>query len=151
MQIRSVLLTGLGGGVVWSLIIGVYALAGRGAPEFAQANSGQAADFIFQLFALAALGQAVVALVAAGRAKRLRSVFGLCAAFVADCCMTIGLVVLMLLLAGGQVEVGFSWTLFSNVIGMGTLLALPAVGILSAWVEWRDQARFAKKKQLSTA
>ena len=148
MRIRPALLIGLAGGLIWcGLMIGIYEIAGIGVPDFTQAQ--QISEFIFRLYVFAALGQAIIAIVAASWVKRLRMAQGLFAAFVAGCVMTGGLIVLLLLLTGGTGDASSTWNFFSNVIGMGTLLALPVAGSLAAFFEWMGRWRFARAQQFS--
>lgn len=74
--------------------------------------------------AAAALMQAGVAAVVAGRVRRLGSLHGLCAAFVAGCAMTAGLLGLNVVF-GGTSPPAFAFMVFKFVISGGALLALP--------------------------
>jgi Zn-dependent protease with chaperone function len=84
--------------------------------------------------AAAALMQAGVAAVVAGRVRRLGSLHGLCAAFVAGCAMTAGLLGLNVVF-GGTSPPAFAFMVFKFVISGGALLALPvslAVAVLAS-------------------
>jgi hypothetical protein len=49
------------------------------------------------------------------------------------------LILVQLLLPGARLDLGIIWELFSQVIGMGTLLGLPVLGILSALAYWMER------------
>ncbi len=87
--------------------------------------------FFAMQVAVAALMQAGVASVVAGRVRRIGSLHGLCAAFVAGCTMTAGIVGLNLLF-GGSASPAFAWMVFKFVVGGGALLALPAALAVAA-------------------
>src|SRR5262249_34315755 len=83
--------------------------------------------------------QAFVALLVAGRIKRLGEWHGLFAAFVAACVSALGVLGLNLLF-GGTMTPGFSWTVFSSVSYREALLTLPAVVVAGAFSQHRDSA-----------
>lgn len=78
--------------------------------------------------ALAALMQALVAVVVAGRVKRLGGLHGLFAAFIAGSIMTGGVLGLNMFF-GGSISPKFTWYIFSEVVNGGALLALLALGL----------------------
>jgi hypothetical protein len=82
------------------------------------------------MITLAALIEVAVAIVVAARATWLGWIQGLFAAFVAGCVMAVGILVENLLF-GGTVDPTFAWSVFSQVVNEGALLALPCALIVA--------------------
>lgn len=93
-------------------------------PEATRDSNQYRFVFVGAQVAVAALMQAGVAALVAGRVRRLGSMHGLCAAFVAGCAMTAGILSLNLLF-GGTSPPAFAFMVFRFVIIAGALLALP--------------------------
>lgn len=79
---------------------------------------------------MAVLVQAVTAAVAAIWVRRLRSIHGLFAAFVAGCVMVVGILGLNLAF-GGSIDPTIAWTTISLVVNGGALLSLPVAAVVS--------------------
>jgi hypothetical protein len=133
-------LIGLSGGLVWcGLILFLYIMTRLFITDLPAFLNQQITLITFGLFGFAALAQVALAIAAAGVTKHLRLVNGLFSAFLAGCMMTGGLILVQLLLPGARLDLGIIWELFSQVIGMGTLLGLPVLGILSALAYWMER------------
>jgi len=86
---------------------------------------------------VAAVMQAIVAAIVAGWVRRLGSLHGLFAAFVAGCIITAGTVASLLNFV--RVDLPLLWLLFTSVVNGGALLALPAALVASALTGWLRQ------------
>ena len=123
-------------GLVVGLAFCVLVLAARlwlhaEVPEATRDTNRYKFVFFGTQVAVAALMQAGVAAVVAGRVRRIGSLHGLCAAFVAGCTMTAGLLGLNLLF-GGTASLAFVWMVFKFVVSGGALLALPVALAVAA-------------------
>jgi hypothetical protein len=78
---------------------------------------------------LAVLMQAGIAVKVARTVQSLDKVYGLFAAFIAGCVMTVGVLALNLLF-GGTITPQFTWTVLSPIVNGGTLVSLLAMLIL---------------------
>jgi Zn-dependent protease with chaperone function len=146
-HLRPALVAGTATGLLWSgCLAALYLAAPERFPEFTQANIQQVRDFINLLFTTTTLIQAATGIYAAGRAKSLPLVQGLLAAFVSGCLMSVSLMIMNSMLVDGLINASGMWNIFSNVLGRGTLLVLPAVGLLTALVEWRGRL-WRRKRQ----
>jgi hypothetical protein len=86
---------------------------------------------------VAAVMQAIVAVIVAGWVKRLGSLHGLFATFVAGCVLTVGAVASLLNFV--RIDLSLLWLLFTSVVNEGALLALPAALVASALAGWLRQ------------
>lgn len=79
---------------------------------------------------VAAAMQAIVAAIVAGRVRRLGSLHGLFAAFVAGCVITAGALANSLYYV--RIDLPLLWLLFTSVVNEGAVLALPTALVASA-------------------
>jgi hypothetical protein len=130
------LMIGLVGGLVFCvLLLIIRIVAHLSVPEPLRSTDQFNWAFYLSSLALAALLQAGIAGIVAGRVRRLGSLHGLFAAFIGGCVMTIGMLGLNLLF-GGTATADFIWITFSLVVNGGALLALPIALGVSALAGW---------------
>lgn len=130
------LTTGLVGGMVYSSLLLVIRIVLRLAIPEAQRSSDEfLLNFLVGTIAGAAIFQTIVAVVATVWIRRLGWVHGLFAAFVGGCVMTVGALGLNLLF-GGNLTPTFVWDIFSEMVDVGVLLALPLALLASAVSAW---------------
>jgi hypothetical protein len=129
---RRAFTVGLIGGAAYGVLLLIVRIVLLTAlPEAVRSTYDYRLNFSIGQVAVAALLQALVALVVAAKVRPLGGVHGLFAAFVAGCVMTVEILGLNLLF-GGTITPIFVWTIFSQVVNAGALLALPCALIASA-------------------
>lgn len=100
---------------------------------------------------VAAVMQAIVAAIVAGRVRRLGSLHGLLAAFIAGCVITAGAVANLLPYFRIDLLPQLPWLLFTMTVNGGALLALPTALAASALAGWlRQMAASNPTKTLTT-
>ncbi len=119
------LTTGVAGGLVFFGLLLLISLGLRlGVSEAVRGTDAFRLGFFIGQVGLAALMQAGVAAVVAGRVEPLGALHGLFAAFAGGCVMAIGALGRNLLF-GGTIDAALAWITFSHVVNEGALLALP--------------------------
>lgn len=102
---------------------------------------------------IAAVMQAVVAAIVASMVRRLGSLHGLFAAFVAGCVISLGAIANLLLYLPGigqDLLLQSSWLFFTKVVNEGALLALPIALVASALAGWLRQITASNPKKTLT-
>jgi Zn-dependent protease with chaperone function len=123
---------GAGAGLAFcGALLLVRVLLRLGLPEAVRGSDEYRLAVFYGGTALAALVQAGVALVLAGRVTPHGALHGTLAAFVAGCVMTVGVLVANVAV-GGTVDAGLAWLVLSQTIGWGALLAVPCAAAASA-------------------
>jgi Zn-dependent protease with chaperone function len=130
LEVYPAIRMGLIGGLIYCGLLLIIRLGIRAFLPEPIRNSEESLSFLaIGQTGLAVLMQAGIAVKVARTTQSLGKVYGLFAAFIAGCVMTVGVLALNLLF-GGTITPQFTWTVLSPIVNGGTLLSLLGMLIL---------------------